>query len=239
MFQGLAPCQSDWRNCGLCEDLYAENRAMLLVGIWWWENKNKLIEWKALVDTVGNNSADLWGKKVCSTVWQLSIYRFVEVWMLFLTQTYSRSLRVTYGPPEESDMRQEQVTTLANNLRNSGGDVEIGPCGELWWMFIFDKLWEVHGMINLGIEEMRSKVYCQYLSLSVPVLASHVLKGLLHSMSLIHLCAFQYFLKCNLENIGSWLSGTSSKASIYQQPCASPCIKGYSNVNILQLLFYY
>lgn len=89
-------------------------------------------------------------------------------------------------------------------------------------------------MINLGIEEMRSKVYCQYLSLSVPVLA-----GLLHSMSLIHLCAFQYFLKCNLENIGSWLSGTSSKASIYQQPCASPCIKGYSNVNILQLLFYY
>lgn len=50
--------------------------------------------------------------------------------MLFLTQTYSRSLRVTYGPPEESDMRQEQVTTLANNLRNSGGDVEIGPCGE-------------------------------------------------------------------------------------------------------------
>ena len=146
MFQALAPCQSDWRNCGLCEDLYAENRAMLLVGIWWWENKNKLIEWKALVDTVGNNSADLWGKKVCSTVWQLSIYRFVEVWMLFLTQTYSRSLRVTYGPPEESDMRQEQVTTLANNLRNSGGDVEIGPCGELWWMFIFDKLWEVHGI---------------------------------------------------------------------------------------------
>ena len=238
MFQALAPCQSDWRNCGLCEGLYAENRAMLLVGIWWWENKNKLIEWKALVDTVGNNSADLWGKKVCSTVWQLSIYRFVEVWMLFLTQTYSRSLRVTYGPPEESDMRQEQVTTLANNLRNSGGDVEIGPCGELWWMFIFDKLWEVHGMINLGIEEMRSKVYCQYLSLSVPVLASHMLKGLLHSMSLVHLCAFQYFLKCNLENIGSWLSGTSSKASIYQQPCASPCIKGYSNVNIL-LLFYY
>ena len=146
MFQALAPCQSDWRNCGLCEGLYAENRAMLLVGIWWWENKNKLIEWKALVDTVGNNSTDLWGKKVCSTVWQLSIYRFVEVWMLFLTQTYSRSLRVTYGPPEESDMRQEQVTTLANNLRNSGGDVEIGPCGELWWMFIFDKLWEVHGI---------------------------------------------------------------------------------------------
>lgn len=175
---------------------------------------------------------------MCSTVWQLSIYRFVGVWMLFLTQTYSRSLRVTYGPPEESDMRQEQVTTLVNNLRNSGGDVEIGPCGELWWMFIFDKLREVHGMINLGIEEMRSKVYCQYLSLSVPVLASHMLKGLLHSMSLIHLCAFQYFLKCNLAHIGSWLSGTSSKASIYQQPCASPCIKGYSYVNIL-LLFYY
>lgn len=91
-------------------------------------------------------------------------------------------------------------------------------------------------MINLGIEEMRSKVYCQYLSLSVLVLASHMLKGLLHSMSLVHLCAFQYFLKCNLENIGSWLSGTSSKASIYQQPRASPCIKGYNNVNIAVIL---
>ena len=39
--------------------LFAENGAMLLVGIWWRENKNKLVEWKALVDTVAIKSADL------------------------------------------------------------------------------------------------------------------------------------------------------------------------------------
>jgi len=37
---------------------------------------------------------------------------------------------VVYGPPEESDARQAQVTTLVNNLRNTGGELEIGPCGE-------------------------------------------------------------------------------------------------------------
>ena len=42
----------------------------------------------------------------------------------------SRLLRVVYGPPEESDARQAQVTTLVNNLRNTGGELEIGPCGE-------------------------------------------------------------------------------------------------------------
>ena len=31
----------------------------IMVGIWWRENKNKLVEWKALVDTVGIKSADL------------------------------------------------------------------------------------------------------------------------------------------------------------------------------------
>ena len=37
---------------------------------------------------------------------------------------------MVYGPPEESDARQEQVTTLVNNLRNAGGELEAGPCGE-------------------------------------------------------------------------------------------------------------
>ena len=37
---------------GFCVALYAEN------GVWR-ENKNKLVEWKALVDTVGIKSADL------------------------------------------------------------------------------------------------------------------------------------------------------------------------------------
>ena len=34
-------------------------RTLLLMGIWWRENKNKLVEWKALVDSVGIKSADL------------------------------------------------------------------------------------------------------------------------------------------------------------------------------------
>ena len=59
MFWALAPCQREWRNCGLCVGLYAESGATLLVGVWWWENKNKLVEWKALVNTVGIKSVDL------------------------------------------------------------------------------------------------------------------------------------------------------------------------------------
>ena len=43
----------------MCVGLYAENGATLLVGIWWRENKNRLVEWKAFVDTVEIKSADL------------------------------------------------------------------------------------------------------------------------------------------------------------------------------------
>ena len=43
----------------LCVYIYAENEATLSVGIWWRENKNKLVQWKALVDTVGITSVDL------------------------------------------------------------------------------------------------------------------------------------------------------------------------------------
>ena len=49
-----------------CVGLYAENEATLSVGIWWRENKNKLVEWKALVDTVGIKSADLEDKFLLS-----------------------------------------------------------------------------------------------------------------------------------------------------------------------------
>ena len=38
---------------------FIENVSVLLVGIWWQENKNKLVEWKALIDTVEIKSADL------------------------------------------------------------------------------------------------------------------------------------------------------------------------------------
>ena len=47
-----------------------------------------------------------------------------------LLNNISRLLRVTYGPPEESEQRQAQVSTLVNNLRNVEGDVETGPCGK-------------------------------------------------------------------------------------------------------------
>ena len=42
-----------------CVGLYVANGATLLVGIWWRENKNKIVEWKAFVDTVRIESSDL------------------------------------------------------------------------------------------------------------------------------------------------------------------------------------
>ena len=48
----------------MCVYLSAENGATLLVGIWWQENKNKLAERKAFVDTVGIKSADLKDKSL-------------------------------------------------------------------------------------------------------------------------------------------------------------------------------
>ena len=59
MFQALALRLSKWMNCALCACLHAENGAMLLVGIWQRVNKNKLVEWKVPIDTVGIESADL------------------------------------------------------------------------------------------------------------------------------------------------------------------------------------
>ena len=59
MFQALALRPSDWRNWGLFVGLYAESGDTLLVVVWWWENNNKLVEWKALVDTMGITSANL------------------------------------------------------------------------------------------------------------------------------------------------------------------------------------
>ena len=55
-FRALALRQSDWRNCGLYVGLYVQSGATPLVGIWWQENRNKLVEWKALVDSVGINN---------------------------------------------------------------------------------------------------------------------------------------------------------------------------------------
>ena len=66
----------------------------------------------------------------------LTMFIFYLIYLLsltidvFLLCFISRLLRVVYGPPEESDERQAQVTTLVNNLRNTEGDIETGPCGE-------------------------------------------------------------------------------------------------------------
>ena len=62
MFWVLALRQSDWRSSGLYVGLYADNSYTIggsLVGIWWQENKTKLVEWKALIDTMRIKSADL------------------------------------------------------------------------------------------------------------------------------------------------------------------------------------
>ena len=90
MLWALALCQSDWRNCGLSVGLHAENGAMLSVGIWWRENKNKLIEWKVLVwlaedclDKVmriprltvplsHDSKLDPWSSKLVRNYWEIS-----------------------------------------------------------------------------------------------------------------------------------------------------------------------
>ena len=61
MFRVLAIHQSNWRNCGLCVGLSAENGSMLM-GIWWQEHKNKLGGLKVLI----------WKRNVCYRVLQLS-----------------------------------------------------------------------------------------------------------------------------------------------------------------------
>ena len=58
-FRALALRQSDWRSCGLCVGLYGKNCATLLMGIWRRGNKNKLVESKALFDTMKIKSANL------------------------------------------------------------------------------------------------------------------------------------------------------------------------------------
>ena len=55
--------QSEWRNCELCVGLSMEKVELR----YWWEhndekNMNKLVEWKAFVDTYGIKSADLKNK---------------------------------------------------------------------------------------------------------------------------------------------------------------------------------
>ena len=48
----------------------------LLMGAWWRENENKLVEWKALVDTVGIKSAD-WKMTRVDPLWKKIKQEFI------------------------------------------------------------------------------------------------------------------------------------------------------------------
>ena len=62
-FRAQALRRSESRNCGLCVVYIQKYGATLLVGAWQREKQqNKLVEWKAFVDTVGIKSADLKNK---------------------------------------------------------------------------------------------------------------------------------------------------------------------------------
>ena len=62
-FRALALRRSESRNCGLCVVYIQKCGATLLFGAWKLEKQqNKLVEWKALVDIVRINSADLKNK---------------------------------------------------------------------------------------------------------------------------------------------------------------------------------
>ena len=59
MFQALGLCWSETQNCGGCVVYIQKDGATLLVGAWSREKQqNKLVEWKAFVDTVRIKSAD-------------------------------------------------------------------------------------------------------------------------------------------------------------------------------------
>lgn len=73
-----------------------------------------------------------------------------------------RLLRVIYGPPEESNERQEQVSTLVNNLRNVEGDVETGPCGGFSKVYV--SMCDFYGQAHL--EEVAWDIDTIYLSLN-------------------------------------------------------------------------
>ena len=62
-FRALALCRSESRNCGLYVVYIQKDGATLLVGAWLSEKQqNKLVEWKAFVDTMRIKGDDLKNK---------------------------------------------------------------------------------------------------------------------------------------------------------------------------------
>ena len=62
-FRALALRRSESRNCGLCVVYIQKDGATLLVGAWLSEKQqNKLVEWKAFVDTMRIKGDDLKNK---------------------------------------------------------------------------------------------------------------------------------------------------------------------------------
>ena len=73
-FRAQALRRSESRNCGLCVVYIQKYGATLLVGAWQREKQqNKLVEWKAFVDTVRIKSAEL-KNNFCSRVFRLSVF---------------------------------------------------------------------------------------------------------------------------------------------------------------------
>ena len=63
MFRALALRRSESRNCGLCVVHIQKYGTTRLVGAWQREKQqNKLVKWKAFVDTVRIESADVKNK---------------------------------------------------------------------------------------------------------------------------------------------------------------------------------
>lgn len=107
----------------------------LSVAVLYWVLETNSSQERSALNVISQLSAWLIDQSELCTNWKISwmIANFSDDYMYSLQLSFcnlSRLLRVVYGPPEESDARQAQVTTLVNNLRNMGGEVESGPCGE-------------------------------------------------------------------------------------------------------------
>ena len=73
-FRVQALRQSELRNCGLCVVYIQKCGATLLVGAWQREKQqNKLVEWKAFLDTV-RIRVPIWKINFCSRVLRLSVF---------------------------------------------------------------------------------------------------------------------------------------------------------------------
>ena len=71
MFQALALCWSESKNCGVRVVYIQKDGATLLIGAWQHEKQqNRLVEWKAFVDTVRIQSANFKSTFLSEKAWK-------------------------------------------------------------------------------------------------------------------------------------------------------------------------